>query len=93
MRVARIHQMIAEGIQWGTLTVLSTYEILFILIAAADSDLYQTRIQHPGLHNRADYRAPTMIYGKSIQGKCDKSYSQFPHNTAETTFIYLASIE
>lgn len=65
MRVVRIHQMIAEGIQWGTLTILSTQEILFILIAVADSDLYQTRSQHPGLHNRTNYRAPTMIYGKS----------------------------
>ena len=61
----RIHQMIAERIQGGTLNILPTQEILFILIAVADSDLYQTRSQHPGLHNRANHHAPTMIYGKS----------------------------
>lgn len=57
--------MIAERIQRGTLNILPTQKILFILIAVADSDLYQTRSQHPSLHNRANHRAPTMIYGKS----------------------------
>ena len=57
--------MIAERIQRGTLNILPTQEILFRLIAVADSDIYQTRSQHPDLHNRANYRAPTMINGKS----------------------------